>query len=55
MFAGKYFCGSLEKSQKLEPAKISCHGIFSVPFLNWIGILEIKLQGDSPTFDKVNG
>ena len=22
---GTYFCGSLEKSQKLEPAEISCH------------------------------
>ena len=24
-FAGTYFCEQLEKSQKLEPAKISCH------------------------------
>ena len=25
IFAGVYFCGSLEKPQKLEPAKISFH------------------------------
>ena len=25
LFAETCFCGSLEKSQKLEPAKISCH------------------------------
>ena len=33
MFAGTYFCGSLEKSQKLrklEPAKILCHTVFPV-------------------------
>ena len=28
-FPGTYFCGSLEKSQKLEPAKISCHTVYS--------------------------
>ena len=30
LFAGTYFCGSLEKSQnsqKLEPSKISCHTV----------------------------
>ena len=27
LFTGTYFCGSLEKSQKLEPAKISCHTV----------------------------
>ena len=27
LLAGTYFCGSLEKSQKLEPAKISCHTV----------------------------
>ena len=30
LFAGTYFCGSLEKSQKLEPAKISCHTVCQV-------------------------
>ena len=29
-FAGIYFYGTLEKSQKLEPAKISCHTVASV-------------------------
>ena len=28
--AGTYFCGSLEKLQKLEPPKISCHTVFIV-------------------------
>ena len=30
IFAGTYFCGSLEKSQKShesEPAKVSCHTV----------------------------
>ena len=27
LFAGTYFCGSLEKPQNLEPAKISCHTV----------------------------
>ena len=26
-FAGTYFCGPLEKSQKLEPVKISFHAV----------------------------
>ena len=25
---GNCFCGSLEKLQKLEPAKISCHTVY---------------------------
>ena len=25
--AGTYFCASLKKSQKFEPAKISCHTV----------------------------
>ena len=31
---GNYFCGSLEKSQKLEPAKISCQTV-SLVYLNF--------------------
>ena len=27
---GTYFCGSLEKSEKLEPAKISCHTLYAL-------------------------
>ena len=27
LFAGNSFCGSLKKSRKLEPAKISCHTV----------------------------
>ena len=27
VFVGTYFCGSLEKLQKLEPTKISCHTV----------------------------
>ena len=34
-FAETYFCGSLEKSQKLEPAKISCHTV-SLVYLNFV-------------------
>ena len=34
-FAGTYFYGSLEKSQKLEPAKISCHTV-SLVCLNFV-------------------
>ena len=34
LVAGTYFCGSLEKSQKLEPAKISCHTVTNFDFRN---------------------
>ena len=51
LFAGTYFCGSLEKSQKsqnLEPAKISCDTVFFfsftvVPvFLLWLRVLMLR-------------
>ena len=48
LFAGTYFCGSLEKSQNLEPAKISCDTVFFfsftvVPvFLLWLRVLMLR-------------
>ena len=33
LFEGTFFCGSLEISQKLEPAKISCHTVCTRLFL----------------------
>ena len=40
MFAFFFFgCGSLEKSQKLEPAKISCHTV-SLVYLNFVCFVE---------------
>ena len=35
IFAGTYFCGSLEKSQKFEPAKISFNTV-SLVYLNFV-------------------
>ena len=34
LFAETYFCGSLEKSQKLDPAKLSCHTVFKTELLD---------------------
>ena len=54
-FAGTYFCGSLEKIAKLEPAKISCHTV-SLVYLNFVCFVDNLLtvlcqaypQGDGP-------
>ena len=31
-----FFCGSLEKAQKLEPTKISCHTVWLVYLVNFV-------------------
>ena len=38
MFAGFYFCGSLEKLQKLEPAEISRHTVYCKIYM--IGVVK---------------
>ena len=38
LFAGTNFCGLLEKSQKLEPAKISCDTVFDLAFYLFLAI-----------------
>ena len=43
-FAGTYFCGSLEKSQKLEPAKISCHTVVYLNFVCFVDSLSLFLR-----------
>ena len=36
LLAGTHFCGSVEKSQKLEHAKISSHTVLRRLFNNWL-------------------
>ena len=43
--AGTYFCGSLEKSQTLEPAKISCHRVGSVSLERTRGPQKARVKG----------
>ena len=43
-FAGTYFCGSLEKSQKLEPAKISCYTVVYLNFVCFVVSLSLFLR-----------
>ena len=43
-FAGTYFCGSLEKSHKLEPAKILCQMVhMSTPYFTLHTLKEFAL------------